>query len=201
MLIPNADPTLDHSQTIPSCAIEFRVDPDLWNGHNIAERPELHGGRVADTSEYRTADGSDDCLDAKLCFDVYATNLAFARVYVPLLEPHGLTYPQYLVLTLLWERNDRSMREIGDVLQLRSNTLTPILKRMAAAALVERRRAPDDERQVRIRLTDMGRDMRHRLRDVPDCVEQATGLTAPELRELQDRLRKVRAHLLRLRSA
>ncbi|WP_299843201.1 MarR family winged helix-turn-helix transcriptional regulator [uncultured Jannaschia sp.] len=137
-----------------------------------------------------------DNLDAKLCFDVYATNLAFARLYAPLLEPHGLTYPQYLVLTLLWERDDRSMREIGETLYLRSNTLTPLLKRLAAAGYVERARSPNDERQVDVRLTQLGRDMRGRLAEVPDCVERATGLTEPEIRDLQRRLRNVRAHLL-----
>ena len=136
-----------------------------------------------------------DTLDAKLCFDVYATNLAFARIYAPLLDPHGLTYPQYLVLSLLWQADDRTMGEIGDALDLKSNTLTPVVKRLAAADLVIRSRGTVDERQVRVALTGAGRDMRSRLAAVPDCVERATGLDPAEIRALQDQLRRVRANL------
>ena len=137
----------------------------------------------------------DDALDLKLCFDVYATNLAFARLYAPLLEPHGLTYPQYLVLTLLWERDGRSVGEVGDILDLKSSTLTPVVKRLAMAGLVSRQRDVADERRVRVQLTEMGREMRVRLRDVPACVEEATGLTEPEIRDLQTQLRAIREHL------
>ena len=136
-----------------------------------------------------------DALDLKLCFDVYATNLAFARVYAPLLEPHGLTYPQYLVLTLLWERDGRGVGEVGDVLDLKSSTLTPVLKRLEGAGLVTRTRESNDERRVRITLTSEGRAMRQTLRDVPACVEEATGLPEAEIRDLQTRLRTVRANL------
>ena len=137
----------------------------------------------------------DDALDLKLCFDVYATNLSFARLYAPLLEPHGLTYPQYLVLTLLWERDGRSVGDVGDILDLKSSTLTPVVKRLAMAGLVSRQRDVADERRVRVQLTEMGREMRVRLRDVPACVEEATGLTEPEIRDLQTQLRAIREHL------
>ena len=100
---------------------------------------------------------ADDALDRKLCFDVYATNLAFSRFYAPLLEPHQLTYPQYLVLSLLWETESRSMAEIGRNLHLRSNTLTPVLKRLESLGLVVRTRLAEDERRVEVRLTDDGR--------------------------------------------
>ena len=140
-------------------------------------------------------DGAGGDLDSKLCFDVYATNLAFARFYAPLLEPHGLTYPQYLVLTLLWERDSRSVGDIGESLSLRSNTLTPVLKRLAAAGLVRRVRETGDERRVRVDLTPLGQEMRRRLEHVPDCVEQATGLSTEETRALQARLRRVRDSL------
>ena len=136
-----------------------------------------------------------DALDLKLCFDVYATNLAFARVYAPLLEPHGLTYPQYLVLTLLWERDGRGVGEVGDVLDLKSSTLTPVLKRLEGTGLVTRTRESADERRVRIALTNEGRAMRQTLRDVPACVEEAAGLPEPEIRHLQRKLRSVRADL------
>ena len=137
----------------------------------------------------------DDALDTKLCFDVYETNLAFGRFYAPLLEPVGLTYPQYLVLSLLWEREDRSVGDLGRQLDLTSSTLTPLLKRLAAAGLVERLRDARDERRVGVSLTEAGRSLRHRLRDLPGCVEEATGLTGPELRRLQDQLRRIRETL------
>ena len=137
----------------------------------------------------------DDSLDRKLCFDVYALNLAFARFYAPLLDPHGLTYPQYLVLTLLWEADGRGLGEIGDALDLKSSTLTPVVKRLAAAGLVTRTRGADDERRVEIALTEQGRAMRARLRAVPSCVEEATGLSEPEIRALQRQLRTLRRNL------
>ena len=143
------------------------------------------------------ADQYPDALDLKLCFDIYATNLAFARLYGPLLEPHGLTYPQYLVLTLLWERDGRSLGELGQVLDLKSSTLTPVLKRLDAAGLVLRRRERGDERRVRVTLTRAGREMREALRHVPDCIERAAGLDEARINALQEQLRAVRANLRR----
>ena len=141
------------------------------------------------------SDGFADDLDAKLCFDVYAVNLAFARLYAPLLEPFALTYPQYLVLTLLWERDGRNVGEVGEVLDLKSSTLTPLLQRLAAAGLLLRTRDTLDQRRVHLTLTEAGRALRERLREVPDCVERATGLREEEIRALQRQLRRVRAHL------
>ena len=143
------------------------------------------------------AGGPAEALDRKLCFDVYATNLAFARLYAPLLEPHGLTYPQFLVLSLLWRSESRSMSEIGRNLDLRSNTLTPVLKRLEGLELIVRARVAEDERQVEVMLTEAGRAMQSRLSDVPDCVERATGLTVGEMRDLQQALRRVRANLVK----
>ena len=96
-------------------------------------------------------------LEEHLCFAVYAAGLAFNTAYKPLLEPLGLTYPQYLVLIVLWERDRRTLKEIGARLHLDSGTLTPLLKRLEAAGFVRRHRDAKDERQLRIELTARGR--------------------------------------------
>src|SRR5919107_6422216 len=99
-------------------------------------------------------------LSDELCFATYAAAQAFNRVYKPLLDPLGLTYPQYLVLLVLWEGDNIPVKEIGQRLFLDSGTLTPLLKRLQAAGIVERTRDAEDERQVRITLTQKGRDLR-----------------------------------------
>src|SRR5436190_22787125 len=99
-------------------------------------------------------------LGNQLCFAIYSTAHAFNRVYKPLLDALGLTYPQYLVMLILWEREGPSVSEIGERLHLDSGTLTPLLKRLEAAGLVRRARDPADERQVRIALTLKGRALR-----------------------------------------
>ncbi|MFN3685385.1 MarR family winged helix-turn-helix transcriptional regulator [Salinarimonas sp.] len=96
-------------------------------------------------------------LENQLCFAVYAASHAFNAAYTPLLEPLGLTYPQYLVLMTLWEEDGRTVSGIGEPLDLDSGTLTPLLKRMEAAGLVRRARDPDDERRVRVFVTPKGR--------------------------------------------
>lgn len=123
-----------------------------------------------------------------LCFAVYSTAHAFTRAYRPLLAPHGLTYPQYLVLVLLWAEDERSVTEIGKPLFLDSGTLTPLLRRLEAAGLIRRSRDERDERQVRIRLTEEGRALEEQLADVPAAIGCAVGLTAGELRETTARL-------------
>lgn len=99
-------------------------------------------------------------LDEMLCFALYSASNAFNRAYRPMLDRLGLTYPQYLVLVTLGERDAMTVSEIGELLFLESNTLTPLLKRLEAAGLVSRQRDPADERQVRVRLTDTGRALR-----------------------------------------
>ena len=96
-------------------------------------------------------------LDNQVCFAIYSTAHAFNRVYKPLLDRLGLTYPQYLVMLVLWERDDIAVKEIGERLYLDSGTLTPLLKRLEAADLVKRTRSTADERQVLIALTAKGR--------------------------------------------
>lgn len=136
-------------------------------------------------------------LSEFLCFALYSASHAFNRLYKPLLDELGLTYPQYLVMVTLWERDDRTVGEIGEQLFLESNTLTPLLKRMEAAGLVSRSRDPADERQVRLRLTGEGRVLLDKARSVPPCVLEATGLTAEQARELTDQIGALRTTLSR----
>lgn len=139
-----------------------------------------------------------DPLDDFLCFSLYGAGLAMNRIYKPLLEPFGITYPQYLVLVALHARDDRPVSDLGERLQLESNTLTPLLKRLEAAGLIERRRDSRDERVVRLSLTDAGRDIAGKALDcVPGEVLEATGLTSAELDTLNRSVAKLRDSLLR----
>lgn len=98
-------------------------------------------------------------LDEFVCFAIYSASHAINRVYKPVLDQLGLTYPQYLAMVLLWEKDGQTVGEIGERLRLESNTLTPLLKRLQAAGLLTRERDVEDERQVRIRLTAKGREL------------------------------------------
>ena len=130
-----------------------------------------------------------------LCFAVYAANHALGRAYKPLLDPLGLTYPQYLVMLILWEGGAPTVGAIGRRLFLESSTLTPLLKRLEARGLVTRVRDSGDERQVVVRLTDKGLGLREAARDVPGCIEAATGLDPPALARLQGELAALRERL------
>ena len=134
-------------------------------------------------------------LDNQLCFAVYSTSLAMTKLYKPLLEPLGLTYPQYLALLVLWERDALTVSELGVRLFLDSGTLTPLLKRMEAAGWLVRERAVDDERRVIVSLTPAGRALRDDARRVPKQLAQATGCSADELVELTRQLQHLRSRL------
>ncbi|MCG7623685.1 MarR family winged helix-turn-helix transcriptional regulator [Epibacterium sp. Ofav1-8] len=131
-------------------------------------------------------------IDELLCFSVYSVNHAISRLYRPLLAPLGLTYPQYLVLVALWNRDRRKVNELGRELQLDTNTLTPLLKRMEAVELLTRQRNPDDERSLIVALTDKGRALEQKAGELTACVLDAMGGDIEELTALRDRL-----HLLR----
>jgi DNA-binding MarR family transcriptional regulator len=135
-------------------------------------------------------------LDEFLCFAVYTANLSFNRIYEPLLQALDLTYLQYLVLVALWAEDNQIVGSLGEKLHLKSNTLTPLLKRLEAAGHVERRRDPDDERQVRIRLTAQGRALQERARQIPSGVLKASGMTPEDLRGLQGEITRLRDRLL-----
>ena len=131
-------------------------------------------------------------LDRMICFDVYAANLAIGRLYKPILDELGLTYPQYLVLMILWEKDRQTLGELGHTLGLESSTLTPLVKRMEAGGLVTRTRDKDDERRVFVALTEAGRALQNESERIATCVFDATGLTLDEILQLQTLLRKSR---------
>jgi DNA-binding MarR family transcriptional regulator len=131
-------------------------------------------------------------LEAMLCFDVYAVNLAFGRIYKPLLDPLGLTYPQYLVLMTLWGQDAQSVGQIGAGLGLDSSTLTPLIKRIEASGMVTRNRDPLDERRVIVSLTEQGKALQSMSGHVRNCVIDNIGLSMAELTQLHSMVRKLR---------
>lgn len=127
-------------------------------------------------------------LDRQVCFALYSASRAATAVYRPVLEELGLTYPQYLVMLVLWENEPRGVKEIGEELGLDSGTLSPLLKRLEALGLVERRRSGEDERRVAIHLTPAGRELSAKAGAIPQRLAQAAGLTAAELDQLRSTL-------------
>jgi MarR family transcriptional regulator, organic hydroperoxide resistance regulator len=134
-------------------------------------------------------------LDNQVCFAIYSTAHAFNRVYKPLLDRLGLTYPQYLVMLVLWERDDVAVREIGERLFLDSGTLTPLLKRLETADLIKRTRSTQDERQVLIALTAKGRALQEKARTVPQSILAASACSVGELSALKNDLVALRDQL------
>jgi MarR family transcriptional regulator, organic hydroperoxide resistance regulator len=135
-------------------------------------------------------------LDGQLCFALYSANLAMGKLYRQLLSGLDLTYPQYLVMLVLWEGDGITVSELGDRLFLDSATLTPLLKRLQAAGLVQRTRGTHDERQVIVTLTDEGRALREKAGQVPVDVFCATGCEIDEVIGLKSQLEKLRAGLI-----
>lgn len=134
-------------------------------------------------------------LDELLCFALYSANNAMGRLYRPLLARHGLTYPQYLVLVALWQRDGQKVNDLGAALSLESNTLTPLLKRMEAADLVQRRRNPEDERSVIVTLSPKGRQLEQDAADISRCILSAAGEEMSDLIELRDRIQELAQRL------
>jgi DNA-binding MarR family transcriptional regulator len=134
-------------------------------------------------------------LENQICFAVYSAAHAFAQAYKPHLDPMGLTYPQYLVMLLLWEEDGRSVNALGQPLHLDSGTLTPLLKRMEKAGLVTRKRDTKDERVMRIHLTDHGRSLRDRARTIPPAMLCASGLELDGLMALRDEVKMLGQNL------
>lgn len=131
-------------------------------------------------------------LDEQLCFSLYGASMAVGRAYKPLLDALGITYPQYLVLASLWEEDGRSIGAIADRLSLEPSTVTPLVKRLAAAGLVLRTRNQRDERQVLVRLTDEGRSMQARTACLGETLVAASGLPVDRLRDLAREVRLLR---------
>src|SRR5574343_2093170 len=134
-------------------------------------------------------------LDRQLCFALYASSLAMTKLYKPLLEPLALTYPQYLVMLVLWEQDGISVSTLGQRLFLDSGTLTPLLKRMETGGLVKRQRAADDERRVDILLTPEGRRLQKQAMDIPPRLACAAAGSLEELSSLTRRLHQLRQQL------
>ena len=130
-----------------------------------------------------------------LCFAVYSANLAFGRAYRPILDKFGLTYTQYVALVALGEDDDQTVGELGDKLFLESNTLTPILKKLETLGLVERRRDPADERQVRVNITNAGRKLQRQVQVEAGKLKEATGL-GNDFGKMQQTVGRLRDNLL-----
>src|SRR3954462_2578988 len=128
-------------------------------------------------------------LDDQLCFALYAASRAVTARYRPMLEAIGLTYPQYLVMMLLWEQDNQTVGQLGSRLALDSGTLSPLLKRLTAAGLVTRHRRVEDERSVSIALTDAGRALRDKAFAISEEMIGAIAFGTSEFEELKERLR------------
>jgi len=135
-------------------------------------------------------------LDDQLCFALYSATNALKKMYRPMLDRLGLTYPQYLVMMVLWERDGLTVSEIGEKLFLDSATLTPLLKRLEASGILERKRAAEDERVVRVSLTAKGKALKADAATVPAEALGASGCTPDELTTLRDTLVRLRSDLM-----
>jgi MarR family transcriptional regulator, organic hydroperoxide resistance regulator len=144
-----------------------------------------------------TTDTDPLALERQVCFALAVAQRSVLAVYRPLLEPMGLTHPQYLVMLALWERAPMSVKEISAALQLDSATLSPLLKRLDAAGLLTRTRDATDERQLRVELTSAGRALRARAEQIPPAVVARLGVEISELEALHAVLTRVNAAALR----
>jgi DNA-binding MarR family transcriptional regulator len=131
-------------------------------------------------------------LDNQLCFSLYAASMAVNRTYKPMLDEFGLTYPQYLVLSTLWEQDGRTVSAIADRLSLESSTITPLVKRMEAAGFLTRERNAKDERQVLVSLTAKGRSLNEKTACLTHALLERSGMTPEKLTALNGQVRKLR---------
>jgi DNA-binding MarR family transcriptional regulator len=129
-----------------------------------------------------------DPLEQQLCFALYSANNAMGRLYRPMLHDLGLTYPQYLVLLALWEKDAQTVGDLGKVLFLESNTLTPLLKRMETANLLRRERSLEDERSVTVSLTDAGRALEEKAHDIGICISNVASQSGVDIGALRDQI-------------
>ncbi|MER5444491.1 MarR family transcriptional regulator [Streptomyces sp. NPDC002766] len=148
------------------------------------------------TNEDQTPAVTSPLLDEQLCFALYAAQRAVTAAYRPVLEELGLTYPQYLVLLVLWERGETTVKELAAALRLDYGTVSPLLKRLESAGVVRRERAAHDERSVLVACTGHGEELRERAACVPGALLTATGLGAEEVARLREELWRLteRAH-------
>jgi DNA-binding MarR family transcriptional regulator len=149
-----------------------------------------YGGSMTQADRVRAS-----VLDEQVCFALYTASRAMTGCYRPMLDALGLTYPQFLVLLVLWERGDTSVTGIGHALQLETGTLSPLLKRLEATGFITRTRQAEDERSVVVGLTPAGRAVEERVAAVQNEVSDATGLTESEIVALRATLRALTANL------
>lgn len=140
-------------------------------------------------------DASRSALDEYLCFAIYSANLAFGRLYLPLLKSTGLTYLQYVAMVVLWERDRPTVGELCQVLMLTTSTVTPLLQKLETRGLLRRVRADRDERQVRILVTPEGHALKSKVASLPDCIRDASGLEPEALETMQRALIELRRRI------
>lgn len=148
---------------------------------------------ISDSAEAKLLGSESLLLDNQLCFALYSASLTMTKLYKPLLQALEVTYPQYLVMLTLWERDEVTVSEVGERLYLDSGTLTPLLKRLEASGLVRRQRSVKDERQVIVSLTDKGNALRQDARSIPQQVSCSAQCSLDELRALTGQLQRLRA--------
>lgn len=144
-------------------------------------------------SEPVVLEGNPLLLERQVCFALAVANRSVLKVYRRLLDPLGLTHPQYLVMLAMWEKSPRAVKDIGAALQLDSATLSPLLKRLEATGLVRRQRRGNDERNVDVMLTDAGTALRDKALGIPPAVVEALGVNLADLEELHRVLTRVNA--------
>ncbi|CRL51349.1 MarR family winged helix-turn-helix transcriptional regulator [Pseudomonas sp. URMO17WK12:I11] len=148
------------------------------------------------TTERDTPDNCEQLLlDNQACFALHSTSLLMTKVYKPLLQALGLTYPQYLAMMVLWERDGLTVGEISTRLLTDPGSLTPLLKRLEVEGLLSRTRSREDERVVIVELTEQGRALREKARSIPQCILGASGMTVERLNKLQAELQVLRDNL------
>lgn len=143
------------------------------------------------TGDISTQDTAADPLRDKLCFSVYSTAIAINRLYKPILDPLGLTYPQYLVLGALWAEDGLSIGAIAERLALESSTITPLVKRLESGGFVARQRCNIDERQVHVRLTAAGRDIRAKTHRLKTAMVEKSAMSEDELVQLNENVQRL----------
>ncbi|HWD95994.1 MAG TPA: MarR family transcriptional regulator [Acidimicrobiales bacterium] len=150
-------------------------------------------GEIARRGKTAHADATTDplSLERQVCFALVVASRSVLSVYRPLLEPMGLTHPQYLVMLALWEQSPRSLGEIAGLLQLDSATLSPLLKRLEASGLITRTRGNDDERRLDVELTTRGRELRREAEKIPPAIVARLGVEISELESLHGSLTKI----------
>jgi len=136
-------------------------------------------------------------LDAQLCFAMYSANIAINRVYRPVLDHLGITYPQYLVLSVLWQQDSQAIGAIADRLSLESSTITPLVKRLEAAGFLQRQRNPEDERQVIVTLSPKGKSLHQDSKCLTETLLERSGLPVADLVRLNTEIRALRDTLVK----